>query len=106
MECGNNSNLQKLVLSLLQPIKEDPERLIVKQLKQDQMKMYYTAKGLLPMVSKMLRMNLDPEQFILSLVDKLESLPNEKWNILEIYLIRVIQGDEEAINEIKKLLEV
>lgn len=101
MECGNNQ-IQKLIFSLLEPIKENPEQLIVKGLKPDQYKMYYTAKGLLPMVSKMLRLDLDPEKMIRSLVFKLECLPEEKWNSLDSLIRRVLDGDNDAMEQIKK----
>lgn len=102
---GQPSNLQKLILSLLEPIKQDPEYLITKNLKPEQYKMFYTAKGLLPMVSKMLRIDIDPAKLIIGMVDKLENISTEKWTSLEELLMKVIQGDEQAMEQIKKVIQ-
>ena len=98
-----SSNLQNLVKDLLQPLKDNPDALLIKILGAPN---YYKIMGILhsPIAKAYIPPGFDPSALIASAVDKLDDLPEDFWPDLEEMLLGVLQGDEEQTAKAKKLL--
>lgn len=100
-----SSNLQSLVTEILEPLRANPDGLLRKLLGDAN---YYKINGLIqsPIIKNILPIKLDPAQFIVGVVDKLETLPPEFWAELEIILMGVLQGDSESLAKAKTFFGV
>ncbi len=98
-----SSNLQNLVSDLLQPLKDNPDALLIKVLGPPN---YYKLMGILhsPIAKAFIPDGFDPAALIASAVDKLDTLPEGFWPELEAMLLGVLQGDPEQTAKAKKLL--
>ena len=98
-----SSNLQSLVRDLLQPLKDNPDALLIKILGQTN---FYKLNGLLksPLAKVFIPPSFDPAALIAGAVDKFEDLAPDFWDELETVLAGVISGDEEQTAKARKLL--
>jgi hypothetical protein len=92
------SRLQKLILEVIEPLKDNPAQLVQANLPKK-------FKPMTPIIFNMLKtFGVDLNQVTNGMFEKINSAPIEFWTTLEETLMGVIQGNSEDYEKAKVML--